>query len=197
MWAGAWFVPFAVLRRLDRGALYPIATVESRDGMTAIRDFRDTDFDELVAGWHETNRVSYPYVRLHGEHSLEDARQFFRNALLPECRVWVAERGCQPVGLLAMSDSWIRHLAVFPCFQRQGVGTALLQKAREHSPEQLRLYTFQRNNAARAFYERHGFSVVAFGVSPEPEAEPDVQYCWQAAEGNQAIKFASREGKIP
>ena len=149
--------------------------------MTTIRDFLDSDFDEIVARWHQTNLVSYPYVRAHQEHSLEDARQFFRDALLPECRVWVAERVSQPMGLLALCDSWIRQLSVFPSFQRQGVGTALLQKAREYSPRQLRLYTFRHNNAARAFYEWHGFSVVAFGVSPPPESEPDVEYRWQAA----------------
>jgi ribosomal protein S18 acetylase RimI-like enzyme len=85
------------------------------------------------------------------------------------------------MGLLALCDSWIRQLTVFPSYQRQGVGTALLQKARECSPGQLRLFTFHRNNAARAFYERNGFLVVAFGVSPAPESEPDVEYRWQAA----------------
>lgn len=149
--------------------------------MTTIRDFLDSDFDEIVARWHQTNLVSYPYVRAHQEHNLEDARQFFRDTLLPECRVWVAERVSQPMGLLALCDSWIRQLTVFPYFQRQGVGTALLQKAREYSPGQLRLFTFRHNNAARAFYERHGFSAVAFGVSPAPESEPDVEYRWQAA----------------
>ena len=146
--------------------------------MTGIRHFVEPDFDEVVAGWHLTNRVSYWYVREHQQHTLDDARRFFRDNVLRECRVWVAERARQPIGLLALHDSWIRQLAVFPSFQRQGVGTALLQKAREHSPGELRLYAFQRNNAARAFYERHGFSVVAFGVSPEPESEPDVEYSW-------------------
>ena len=149
--------------------------------MTTIRDFLDSDFDEIVARWHQTNLASYTYVRVHQEHSLEDARQFFRDALLPECRVWVAERLHQPAGLLAMCGSWIRQLAVFPPYQRQGVGTALLWNAHEYSPGQLRLYTFQRNNAARAFYERHGFSVTAFAVSPAPESEPDVEYRWQSA----------------
>ncbi len=146
--------------------------------MTEIRDFAESDFEEVVARWHETNRVSYAYVREHQQHTLDDARRFFRDVVLRECRVWVAERARQPVGMLALHDSWIRQLAVFPSFQRQGIGTALLQKAREHSPGELRLYTFQRNNAARAFYERHGFLVVALGVSPEPESEPDVEYCW-------------------
>ncbi len=149
--------------------------------MTTIRDFEHSDFDEIVAGWHETNLVSYPYVRVHQEHSLEDARRFFRDTVLAECRVWVAERLCQPAGLLALRDSWIRQLAVFPAFQRHGVGTALLQTARAHSPGQLQLFTFRRNVAARAFYERRGFSAVAFGVSLAPESEPDVEYRWQAA----------------
>jgi ribosomal protein S18 acetylase RimI-like enzyme len=75
---------------------------------------------------------------------------------------------------------WIRHLAVFPEYQRQGVGTALLGKAQDRSPVELRLFTFQRNVTARAFYERHGFTAVAFGVSPAPELEPDVAYRWTA-----------------
>jgi len=148
--------------------------------MTLIRDFLEFDFDSLVAGWHRTNLASYPYVQAHQDHTLEDARRFFRGSVLAECRVWVAERARQPVGVLALREPWIRQLAVFPPFQRQGIGTALLATARTHSPEELRLYTFQRNNAARAFYERHGFLAVAFGVSPAPESEPDVEYRWQA-----------------
>jgi len=150
--------------------------------MLTVRDFSEPDFDELVALWHETNLLSYPYVRAHQEHTLADALHFFRSNILAECHVWVAESSShQYLGLLALSGPWIRQLAVFRPFQRQGVGTALLQKAREHSPGQLRLYTFQRNIAARAFYERHGFSAVAFGVSPAPEAEPDIEFWWQAA----------------
>jgi ribosomal protein S18 acetylase RimI-like enzyme len=44
----------------------------------------------------------------------------------------------------------------------------------------LRLFTFQRNDKARAFYQKHGFRVVALGVSPAPELEPDVEYRWVA-----------------
>ena len=145
-----------------------------------MRAFADADFDRVVARWHETNRVSYPYVLLHQQHTLDGARAFFREKLLQECSVWIAEGGTNPLGLLAMRDSWIRQLAVFPAFQRQGVGTALLRKAREQSPRELRLYTFRRNYPARAFYEGHGFSPIAFGTSPAPESEPDVEYLWRA-----------------
>ncbi|HTP45681.1 MAG TPA: GNAT family N-acetyltransferase [Casimicrobiaceae bacterium] len=144
-----------------------------------MRAFVDADFDRVVASWHETNRLSYPYVLLHQQHTLDDARAFFREKLLQECRVWIAERGTDPLGLLAMCDSWIRQLAVFPAFQRQGVGTALLCRAREQSPQEMRLYTFRRNYPARSFYEKHGFVPIAFGTSPAPESEPDVEYLWR------------------
>ena len=39
---------------------------------------------------------------------------------------------------------------------------------------------FQRNAAARAFYEKHGFRAVAFGDgSANMEAEPDALYEWR------------------
>jgi GNAT superfamily N-acetyltransferase len=145
-----------------------------------VRLYADGDFDVLVDRWHETNLVSYPYVAEHQKHTLADARSFFRSRVLPECRVWVAERSGTLQGLLALNVPWVRHLAVFPEFQRRGVGTALLRTARECSPVELRLFTFQRNVAARAFYAIHGLSPVAFGTSPPPELEPDVEYRWTA-----------------
>src|SRR5438128_893089 len=86
-----------------------------------------------------------------------------------ECVVWLAEVAGHLAGLLAIKDDYIDQLFVAVGLQRQGVGTALLLKAREHSPHRLRLYTFQKNAPARAFYEKHGFKAMRFGDSPAPE----------------------------
>ena len=144
----------------------------------AIRDFAEADFDDVVARWHETNLASYRYNAVQQRHTLADARAFFRIKLLPACHVWVATRSGGLMGMLAFEAPWIRHFAIFPEHQRQGIGTALLEKARERSPAEIRLFTFQRNAPARAFYEKHGFVAVAFGISPAPELEPDVEYRW-------------------
>ena len=146
----------------------------------AIRAFVEVDFDELVAKWHETNLVSYRYNAVQQSHTLADARNFFRTKVLPACKVQVAARADQLVGVLVLDAPWIRQFAVFPEWQRQGIGSVLLQRARELSPCELRLFTFQRNDKGRAFYEKHAFSAVAFGVSPAPELEPDVEYGWIA-----------------
>ncbi|HTS22531.1 MAG TPA: GNAT family N-acetyltransferase [Casimicrobiaceae bacterium] len=158
--------------------------------MLALRPFAEADFPDLVRRWHETNLASYPYSAEQQRHSLDDARAFFRGRLLTECEIWIAEADAALAGVMALRVPWIRQLSVFPERQRQGIGTALLRKARERSPDELRLYTFRRNAAARAFYERHGFTAVAFGVSPAPESEPDVEYRWLRAE-------AQREHPIP
>jgi len=147
-------------------------------GPARVRPFGEDDFSALVRRWHETNRASYPYVAEHQSQTLDDAAAFFRRRVLAEGEVWVAERGASLAGVMAIEAPWIRQLAVFPEHQRRGVGTALLAEARRRSPDELRLYTFQRNVPARAFYERHGFTAVAFGASPPPESEPDVEYCW-------------------
>jgi ribosomal protein S18 acetylase RimI-like enzyme len=122
-----------------------------------VRRYIDADFDPLVRRWHETNRVSYPYVLEHQRHTLEDATTFFRNQVIVLCEVWVAVDRGTLLGLLALQAPWIRQLAVFPESQRRGVGSALLRKAQERSPAELRLFTFQRNRAACAFYEKRGF----------------------------------------
>ena len=152
--------------------------IVSDGAATIVRLFVEPDFDEVVERWHETNLASYAYVEEQRKHTLDDARRFFRNRLLASCQVWVAERSARRVGLIALEPPWIRQFAVFPEHQRRGIGTALLAKARECSPAELRLHTFQRNDKARAFYARHGFSAVAFGISPAPESEPDVEYRW-------------------
>jgi GNAT superfamily N-acetyltransferase len=148
--------------------------------MAIVRALCDRDFDRVVDRWHETNLVSYRYVEEQQRHTLDDARRFFRTRVVPACEVWIAEDAGDPMGVIALETPWIRQLAVFPEWQRRGIGSLLLAKARERSPVELRLYTFRRNASARAFYQKHGFSVIAFGISPAPESEPDVEYRWVA-----------------
>ena len=148
--------------------------------MVAIRPYSETDFDMLAARWHETNLASYWYVDEHQRHTLEEARKFFATHVLRDCEVFVAERNGALLGLIAVSPGCVRQLAVFPEYQRQGIGSRLIEKARELSPSGLRLHTFQLNAPARAFYEKHGFRAVAFGMARAPENCPDVEYCWSA-----------------
>ena len=90
-----------------------------------------------------------------------------------------SDRSGALLGMLAFEAPWIRHFAIFAEHQRQGVGTALLER---DASVRRRKSGCSRSSArqARAFYEKHGFVAVAFGISPAPELNPDVEYRWPA-----------------
>jgi GNAT superfamily N-acetyltransferase len=99
--------------------------------------------------------------------------------------VWLAEEDGSPLGFLAIRRSrrngWevLEKLYVDPEAQNRGVGTALLEKAKELRPDGFVLWVFQKNIGARRFYERHGFRLVKLTDGAENmEHEPDALYGW-------------------
>jgi ribosomal protein S18 acetylase RimI-like enzyme len=109
----------------------------------------------------------------------DETRKFIREVLLPKNEVWVAEEAEELVGFVGFGDGSLRHLWVRTDNQNQGVGTALLNVAKERCPGGLKLRVFQRNSGARRLYERNGFTLVELtdGSSNE-ENEPEARYAW-------------------
>ncbi|CAN5860357.1 hypothetical protein BH23ACT2_BH23ACT2_12340 [soil metagenome] len=70
------------------------------------------------------------------------------------------------------------QLFVDPDGVGRGVGSALLEQAKERRPDGLDLWTFEGNTGARRFYERHGFRAVARADGLNEEGAPDVRYRW-------------------
>ena len=117
-------------------------------------------------------------------HSDEAVRDWIRRHLIPAGRTMVAVVDGLVVGLLAVSEatdcSWIEQLYLLPARVGQGIGTRLLEFARSELPPPIRLYTFQCNQLARSFYERHGFKAITFGDgSGNEEKCPDILYEWR------------------
>jgi len=64
-------------------------------------------------------------------------------------------------------ENFIHHLYVDAIYQKQGVGTALLNAMLEKLKFSVSLKCLENNKNAIAFYERHGFKHVEKGVSVE------------------------------
>jgi putative acetyltransferase len=148
-----------------------------------LRAYAPADCDAVVALWNETKRDTYDFLPLEQSRTVDEDRGFFRAHIEPRCSLWVAGRDEAPAGFLALRGSYVDRLYVRPGAQRRGVGAALLAHAKALSPGGLELHTHQRNGKARAFYEKHGFAAVRFGVSPPPESEPDIEYWWRPGAG--------------
>ena len=144
-----------------------------------IRPYHDDDFDAVTILWRISREKSLPdFQRAKGHFFFED-QNYFRNHILTQNRVWVVEVDRRTVAFMAMKDDFIDQLYIHPDYQRRGIGKALLNFARQQSPEHVWLYTLQVNVNARTFYEKNGFVVEKLGVSPPPELEPDVEYHWR------------------
>ena len=94
-------------------------------------------------------------------HTFEEDIQFFKERVFPENRVVVAELTAdrQLVGFIAYKNRHIDHLYVLPEFTGKGVGFSLLNEAKAASSD-LKLWVFQANKDAVAFYKRNGFSTI-------------------------------------
>lgn len=112
-------------------------------------------------------------------HSDAETRAWVASIVLPNHEIWVAEVDGEVVGYVARDGAELNDLYVRPGYQGRGVGTALLRAAMDRSPGELLLWTFQRNAAARRFYERHGFAAIELTAGADnEEREPDVRYRW-------------------
>jgi ribosomal protein S18 acetylase RimI-like enzyme len=143
----------------------------------SLEDFRDELADELVRMWRESFEHGVGIVDW---HPLREQRDALMKNVLPNNTVKVAFLDGRMVGFVAATRSSIAQLYVRKEFCRRGIGTRLLGWAKTQSGGRLSLYTFARNGGARAFYERHGFRIVAQGHEPHWKLD-DVRYEWTRA----------------
>jgi GNAT superfamily N-acetyltransferase len=135
-----------------------------------------SDANAVAATFGAARRTAMPWLpRLHTE--AEDRSHFAD--VIRECEVLVVRRTGQSIAFIALKDDTVEHLYVRPEAQRAGIGSALLRAAQSRRPSGLRLWTFQRNQGARAFYAHHGFVEVELtDGSANEEREPDALLAW-------------------
>lgn len=114
-------------------------------------------------------------------HTDDQVRVWIRDSVVPAGGTWVAlDADGAIVGMMDVAANDLSQLYVRPDRLGEGIGRRLLDIAKERSPDGLTLYTFQVNERARRFYERHGFVADWFGDgSANEEGQPDVRYVWR------------------
>src|SRR5262249_31338230 len=141
---------------IDRGQtnrLVALAGHRRRLGGMLVRPSREHDIDTIA----EVFVASFGGLTfLPTLHTDGQTRAWFRTVMVRSHDVWIAETEHRVVGFVALKDDLVGHLYVHPDAQNRGVGTALLDRAKLERTIGFRLWTFQRNEGARRFYERHG-----------------------------------------
>jgi GNAT superfamily N-acetyltransferase len=131
---------------------------------------------ETIAGLFERSfgtLTFLPVLHTHGEH----LRWFARR--LDEKEVWVFDDG-EVRGFATLGAEELDDLYIDPPSIGCGIGSALLDHAKERRPDGFTLWCFQANDRARRFYERHGCEATELtDGAGNAEKTPDVKYVWR------------------
>jgi len=135
---------------------------------------------ELVIMWRKSFEQA---IGIRDPHPLEDKLRYLEEHLLAENRVRLVldDNNEAVVGLLAASSRKISQLYVHVDYQNKGIGSRLLNLAKQESDGSLRLFTFECNQRAQRFYEKHGFRIVGRGFEENWQLN-DIEYEWTAEE---------------
>lgn len=115
-------------------------------------------------------------------HTDNDVREWISSIVIPVQDTWVAETEAREIAaMMSVENGWISQLYVDPEWNGLGIGSAMIQLAKDRNPNGLQLWTFESNIGARRFYERHGFiEVERTDGSSNEEHAPDIRYVWTA-----------------
>ncbi len=129
-----------------------------------IRPFQSADMQPLLDLWLESTTRAHPFI--HSGYWVESL-PLVRDEYLPQSVSWVDERGGSLTGFISvLMDQFIGAIFVSPAYYRQGIGSALMEKAKQHYPV-LSLEVYRLNRPARAFYYRQGFREIGSAFSVE------------------------------
>ena len=133
---------------------------------------------DIASLYRRVQKACLPY--LPDLRTPDEDRTFFEHLVVNQ-PVWAAF-GTSLIGFCAFRPGWIDHLYLVSATQRTGIGSALLNVALGDQHE-VSLYVFQRNHAARSFYNKHGFLEVSRSDGRRnEEKEPDLLSRWQPSQ---------------
>ncbi len=135
--------------------------------MSIIREYRDTDVEQVLSAWENTQALAHPFLP---EDFQDQEKKNIREVYLPNADTWVIEDDNQVVGFLALIENEIGGLFVQPTHHGRKLGKLLVDKAQELHGN-LVVEVFEKNAVGRKFYSQYGFTLVEEKVH-EQTGEP-------------------------
>ncbi|MYR42889.1 GNAT family N-acetyltransferase [Streptomyces sp. SID5910] len=143
-----------------------------------VRRAVDSDADAVAEVWLRSFTAALPTVRR--AHTDDQVRSWIREVVVPGQETWVVAVDGSVVGMMVLDGEDLDQLYLDPVWQGRGIGDRLVDLAKQRRPSGLALWTFQVNESARRFYDRHGFvAAERTDGHRNEEREPDIRYVWR------------------
>jgi putative acetyltransferase len=145
-----------------------------------LRPYRPDDEDALIELWLKTWREAYPSIDFAAR--VPWWRERWRNELVPNAEVIVAEDARSPVGFVTIDkQGYLDQLVVAPDRWGSEIADALVNEAKRLSPDSITLLVNDDNARAIRFYERNGFVHAGKDVNPS-SGRPVLKMMWKSGE---------------
>jgi putative acetyltransferase len=145
-----------------------------------LRPYRPDDEDALIALWLTTWQQAYPSIDFAAR--VPWWRERWRNELVPNAQVIVAELAGSPVGFVTIDGhGYLDQLVVAPDRWGSAIAGGLVNEAKRRSPDSITLLVNDDNARAIRFYERNGFAHAGPDVNPT-SGRPVLKMIWKSGE---------------
>lgn len=121
-----------------------------------IREVKPGDIPDVLTIWLEASIKAHHFVK---PEFWRSQREAMRDIYLPASDVFVHQSGDKAKGFYALYENTIAAIFVEPELQGQGIGTQLIEHAKQQR-NQLQLSVYVENDPSYRFYLAKGFSVV-------------------------------------
>ncbi len=115
-----------------------------------IRPYEEEDTEGVVEAWYQTSLIAHSFL---SEPFFEEEKENLRNIFLPRAQTWVYEIEGRVGGFISLAGNEVGGIFIHPAWQRRGIGTALLDKAKSLQGV-LELEVFEANTQGRSFYAK-------------------------------------------
>ena len=142
-----------------------------------LRPYRAEDEDAAIELWRLTWQQAYPAIDFTAR--VRWWRERWRNALVPNAAIIVAEHADALIGFVTIDGSgYLDQLVVGPDHWGSKLATALVDEAKRLSPNGVILLVNKDNARAIRFYERNGFGHAGEDVNPT-SGRPVLRMTWR------------------
>jgi putative acetyltransferase len=141
-----------------------------------LRPYQSSDEDAAITLWQRTWQLAYPGIDFAAR--VPWWRERWRNELVPNAAIIVAEQAGELVGFVTIDDNgYLDQLVVVPEHWGSKLADALVDEAKLRSPGGVTLLVNRDNARAIRFYERNGFVHAGEDVNPT-SGRPVLRMAW-------------------
>ena len=120
-----------------------------------IEELNKKDINQIMNIWLKENKRTHNYIsEEYWDNHFEDVKKEILKA-----EIYVYKEKEEICGFIGLSNTYIAGIFVKKEKQSMGIGRKLIQYCKSKYPE-LMLSVYEKNERARAFYEREGFKII-------------------------------------